>query len=94
MHESGSLTAAAERLGISYRKAWDDLKKAEAGIGYQLIEKSRGGSGGGRTELTPEGVRLLQLYEAFAARVERYAAEAYQALEARLRDGETDGTPT
>ncbi len=84
--ELGSLTAAAEKLGISYRKAWDDLKKAEESIGCQLIVKSRGGSGGGKTELTAEGIRLLNLYEEFSARIERCAEETFLSLKTGIDD--------
>ena len=46
IEEEGSLVAAAVRMGISYRKAWGDLKKAEEHLGKKLIVKERGGSGG------------------------------------------------
>ena len=49
--DKGSLKKAAESLGISYRKAWGDLKKAESCLGTRLIEKIRGGKDGGKTIL-------------------------------------------
>ena len=74
----GSLSAAAEELGISYRKAWGDLKRAERHIGRKLIVKSRGGAGGGKTELTPEGRKLLEAYTGFKEDVEMYAMDSYE----------------
>lgn len=73
----GSLSAASESLNISYRKAWGDLKKAEEHIGKKLIIKNRGGSGGGRTSLTPEGAKLVNAYLTFVTEVKRQTAESY-----------------
>lgn len=58
----GSLTAAANKMKISYRKAWGDLNEAEEFLGVQLVEKSRGGSKGGSTSLTKEGQILVDAY--------------------------------
>lgn len=63
INESGSLRTAAEKLNISYRKAWGDLKKCEELLGFALIEKHRGGSDGGGTILTTEGERFIETYE-------------------------------
>ena len=41
IHEKGSLMSAAKDMGISYRKAWGDLKKAEELLGYELIIRQR-----------------------------------------------------
>lgn len=65
IHEHGSLAAAAGQCGVSYRKAWGDLKKAEAFLGFQIIEKHRGGKSGGTTALTPDGKLLIMAYIQF-----------------------------
>ncbi len=61
--EEGSLKTASEKLRISYRKAWGDLKTCEELLGFPLLEKHRGGADGGRTNLTDEGIRFITLYE-------------------------------
>ena len=63
--EQGSLKAAAETLGISYRKAWGDLNKIENLLGIALVKKIRGGKNGGNTFLTNEGKKLVKVYEQF-----------------------------
>lgn len=65
IQKNGSLKAAADRLGISYRKAWGDMKSAEKHLGFQLIQKIRGGRQGGNTFLTDEGSRFIKLYDDF-----------------------------
>ena len=63
--DKGSLREAATSLKISYRKAWGDIKKAEDCLRLKLVEKSRGGAGGGQTSLTPEGKRCIAAYVKF-----------------------------
>ncbi|MHC4395109.1 MAG: winged helix-turn-helix domain-containing protein [Planctomycetota bacterium] len=74
----GSLMAASQRLDISYRKAWGDLKKAQEYLGVSLVEKQRGGSMGGRTGLTAKGKRWVRAYAKFHSDVEKAVAKAYE----------------
>lgn len=62
--ELGSLAATAERMQISYRKAWGLLRQSEQTLGFALIEKHRGGRDGGNTLLTEEGKNLVESYRA------------------------------
>jgi len=59
-----SLKAASDDLGISYRKAWGDLKKAEEFLGYQLLDRQRGGKNGGNSIVTDKALKLIEAYEA------------------------------
>jgi len=79
IEETGSLKSAAERLGISYRKAWGDLKKAETSLNITLIEKHRGGLSGGQTHLTATGRQWLRGYSLFRRDIERAIKKAYKA---------------
>jgi molybdate transport repressor ModE-like protein len=75
---TGSLRAASERLGISYRKAWGDLKKAQNALGIVLIEQQRGGRQGGRTTLTEQGKRWLSAYGRFRQDVEAVVQTSFE----------------
>ena len=57
--ELGSISKAAQSLGRSYRKAWGDIKRAEAALGQPLIIKARGGAAGGRSMLTDYCEKVL-----------------------------------
>ena len=50
---TGSISAAARSLDISYRKAWSQLTEIEKQLPFQLLERNVGGKGGGMTGLTP-----------------------------------------
>jgi len=72
---TGSITAAARSLGMSYRRAWllvDELNRA---LREPAVESAKGGERGGASRLTPLGRRLVELYR----RIEREAAAACRA---------------
>ena len=68
--DTGSLAQAAERMGLSYRRAWGKIKEMERNLGDRLVLSEVGGVGGGRTRLTPRGERFLAQYRRFRAAVE------------------------
>jgi molybdate transport system regulatory protein len=59
----GSLKAAADKMGISYRKAWGMIKDAEEKLGFCLTDKHRGGQHGGNSVLTKEGKEMIEAYK-------------------------------
>ena len=62
LDRTGSLTATARNLGMSYRKAWGMLHDVERHQGFNLTEKRRGGASGGRTILSEQGRQLVRAY--------------------------------
>lgn len=59
---SGSISAAAKRMGMSYRRAWllvDTMNRCFRG---PLVASARGGTGGGGAQLTPLGEMVLARY--------------------------------
>ncbi|MFH0866042.1 MAG: LysR family transcriptional regulator [Bacteroidota bacterium] len=65
IEEFGSISKAATQLGISYRKAWGDLKKVEEMLTFPVIDKHRGGFAGGSSVLTEQGIHLIKAYAKF-----------------------------
>lgn len=57
--ELGSITAAAQALGISYKGAWEAIEALNNLSERPLVERSIGGRGGGGTRLTAHGKRVL-----------------------------------
>ena len=78
IEKTGSLRATSDALHISYRKAWGDLKKAQAALGIVLIEQHRGGRQGGRTVLTEQGKRWVQAYSRFHRDVEAAVQTSFE----------------
>lgn len=82
--EKGSLKAAAECTGLSYRKAWGDLKKAEEVLGYELTDKTRGGKEGGQSVLTPQAERLIEAYAALQQSLDHAVENAYEEMKKKM----------
>ena len=77
IREQGSLSAGCGALGMSYRKAWGELRKAEERLGVALVESQRGGHSRGRTCLTAHGEELASAYSTFRARLDQSAAQLF-----------------
>lgn len=68
---TGSIQAAARRLGWSYRHTWGYLKNLEEASGRRFVARRHGGAAGGGAELTPAGRAFVQRYRAFRAELDR-----------------------
>ncbi|MEE9277690.1 MAG: LysR family transcriptional regulator [Dehalococcoidia bacterium] len=80
IHDTGSLSAAAQRLGLSYRRAWGKIRELEQNLDACLVESAAGGAGGGRSRLTAEGLDLLHRYDEFADQSRRAVAAIFDAV--------------
>ncbi len=65
VRQTGSLSSACKQMGMAYSKAWKMVGRAEADLGFPLMEGIRGGEHGGRTVLTEQGEAFLNRYLAF-----------------------------
>lgn len=86
--ETGSLTAACDKLGITYRRTWNDLKTIEQQLGFALLEKSRGGVEGGSTSLTPEGKKLIKAFDDFHEKMDLIMQQHFIELKNTLLENE------
>ncbi|MCB2116621.1 MAG: winged helix-turn-helix domain-containing protein [Rhodobacteraceae bacterium] len=60
--ETGSISAAGRRMGMSYKRAWGLVEALNAMFRAPLVRASRGGAGHGGAELTGTGHEVLALY--------------------------------
>ncbi len=74
---TGSLSAAARALGMSYRRAWLLLHNTNECFQQAVVELSVGGRDGGGTRLTDFGRRLVADYRAFESAVDALAAATF-----------------
>lgn len=78
--ETGSITAAAKRLEMSYRRAWLLLDELNRSLRRPAVESAKGGAQGGGSGLTTVGRELVETYR----RIEDTAAAACAADIKRL----------
>jgi molybdate transport system regulatory protein len=79
---TGSISAAAEQLGVPYRRAWEKVQEIEQGLGYKVVDTAVGGTGGGGAHLTAAGHAAIGRFRAFAqgfeAEVQQRFAAAFE----------------
>lgn len=80
IHRLGAVREASEKTGISYSKAWNMIRTAEAESGLELVRRQPGGKYGGTAEVTAEGLELIRKYEELEKAVERFAEEEYKRI--------------
>lgn len=72
---SGSISAAAREMGMSYRRAWLLVDTMNQCFASPLIETAAGGSGGGGARITALGEQVLALYRCIEAKTAAAVAE-------------------
>jgi len=77
---TGSITAAAKSLEMSYRRAWLLLDELNRSMERPAVDSAKGGQHGGGSALTSEGRALIDLYR----RIEATAAKSCRADIQRL----------
>lgn len=77
---SGSITAAAKQLGMSYRRAWLLVDTMNRNFRSPVVAAESGGSHGGGTALTPTGTAAVRLYREAEAKAAKGAARELAAL--------------
>ena len=83
--ETGSISEAAKRMGMSYKRAWSLVQALNGGFGV-LVVSSRGGAGQGGASLTPLGQRVLDHYRAMESKTQQAIAEDVAALRSAIVD--------
>ncbi len=63
IEKTGSISAAARKLGLSYKKAWQYIKSMEKRLGMKLVKTKSGGFRGGGSQLTDEAKELLKEFD-------------------------------
>ena len=82
---TGSITAAARELDMSYRRAWLLVDTMNRCFRQPVVEAEAGGQRGGGTRLTRVGEEVVRRYRKSEALAERAAAAELDALARLLR---------
>lgn len=68
---TGSISASAKRLGMSYRRAWLLVDTMNRCFREPVVESATGGAGGGGASVTRFGRAVLARYRQMQSRVDR-----------------------
>lgn len=80
IQESGSISKAAEVMGMSYKKAWDMVEHMNTKGSKPYVTTQKGGSKGGGTELTETGKKVLEAYRKLKERIDEVVQEETELL--------------
>lgn len=85
IEEKGSLKAACDAMGYTYRRTWGDLQKIEETLGIPLLETHRGGAERGSMQLTEEGRKLVAAFDEFHSSADKVIEAAFRQLIEHLK---------
>jgi molybdate transport system regulatory protein len=85
IRDTGSISAAAREMGMSYKRAWLLLDSMNQAFTEPVVMAAPGGAGGGGATLTPFGAEVLERYRRIRDRAASMAAEDVAALARRSR---------
>ena len=79
-----SVSEAARRMKISYRRAWLLLDSLNKSFDVPATVNSVGGRGGGGAEITPFGLLLIESYREVERKLNEVADECLKEIRARV----------
>lgn len=75
-----SVRQACLHCGLSPQKAWDMINRLEDEVGFDVVVRRHGGSRGGRTTLTEQGLRLAFAFQEYEEDIHSFAQRRFSEL--------------
>jgi molybdate transport system regulatory protein len=85
IRSTGSISAAARRLGMSYRRAWLLVEEVNETLREPAVAAATGGRKGGGAVLTPVGEKVVELYRSIENTARSSAAREFRAISKLVR---------
>ena len=85
IRDTGSISAAARDMGMSYKRAWVLLDSINQAFTEPVVTAAPGGAGGGGAILTPFGAEVLERYRRILDRAALAADDLAALAGARAR---------
>lgn len=76
--DTGNMRTSCACSGIAHSKAWDMINRLERHLGYNVVERQRGGRSGGSTRLTDQGREFLAAYHDFEQAVHAFTQTEFK----------------
>ena len=83
--ESGSISAAARKMGMSYRRAWQLVEALNKSFSEPVVVTATGGKRGGGAVVTDFGKRLVAAYHCMEAKASAAIAADLKEFSSHLR---------
>lgn len=83
--ETGSISAAGRKMGMSYRRAWLLVDQMNQYFTEPVVVAATGGAQGGGTALTPMGLEVIALYRSIEQQAQAQSATLLERLKGKVR---------
>ncbi|MEX0884537.1 MAG: ModE family transcriptional regulator [Cyclobacteriaceae bacterium] len=81
IQSEGSLSKAAQKMGMSYKKAWDMVNDLNSRGSQPYVILKKGGEKGGGAEITTHAERLILKFKELSEKLEKMVAEEAEFLD-------------
>jgi molybdate transport system regulatory protein len=85
IRDTGSISAGARKVGMSYRRAWLLVEQINAALKEPAVTGASGGRRGGGAVVTPVGAEIIKIYRAIESAAWKSAAGEFRAVERIMR---------
>lgn len=83
--ETGSISAAGRKLGMSYRRAWHLVDQMNQYFKNPVVHAATGGLQGGGTALTSTGIEVIRVYRTIEQESQIHSSSLLAALTDKIR---------
>ena len=80
IEQTGSISEAAKKVGMNYKKAWSHIKILEELIEDDLVLTKKGQAQDSGTKLTNKAQELIQLYKTLDEDIKEYSTKRFKEL--------------
>ena len=91
IRSTGSISAAARSIGMSYRRAWLLVEELNRTLREPAVTAETGGPGGGGAMVTPTGDRVVGLYRTIESQARTAAGGEFRAIGKLIRHEKNAG---
>jgi molybdate transport system regulatory protein len=85
IRSTGSISAAARSIGMSYRRAWLLVDEINRTLREPAVTAETGGRKGGGAVVTATGERVVQLYRSIETNARKAAGEEFRVIGKMIR---------
>ena len=85
IRSTGSISAAARSIGMSYRRAWLLVEEINQTLREPAVTAETGGARGGGAVVTPVGEKVVGLYRAIESQARAAAGKVFRAIGRLIR---------
>ena len=85
IRSTGSISAAARSIGMSYRRAWLLVEEINQTLREPAVKAATGGARGGGAVVTAVGERVVDLYRAIETQARTAAGGEFRAMGKLIR---------